>query len=85
MDSLKAYRAGRKHAAMQRAVAAVIKGDSDAENIAAFYAIQPRAAAQRGQTWFRISQTNASLPQPERGQSIDGDTQHQGPGQRRIS
>ncbi len=50
VDALKAYRAGRKHAAMQRAVAAVIKSDSDAENIAAFYAIQPRGAAERGQT-----------------------------------
>ena len=50
VDALKAYRAGRKHAAMQRAVAAVIKSDSDAENIAAFYAIQPRTAAERGQT-----------------------------------
>ncbi|MGO9008168.1 MAG: c-type cytochrome [Beijerinckiaceae bacterium] len=50
VDSLKAYRAGRKHATMQRAVAAVIKSDSDAENIAAFYAIQPGTAAERGQT-----------------------------------
>jgi len=50
VDALKAYRAGRKHAAMQRAVAAVIKSDSDAENIAAFYAVQPRGAAERGQT-----------------------------------
>jgi cytochrome c553 len=50
VDALKAYRAGRKHAAMQRAVAAVIRSDGDAENIAAFYAIQPRAAAERGQT-----------------------------------
>lgn len=49
-DAIKSYRAGRKHAAMQRAVAAVIKSDSDAENIAAFYAIQPRAAAEHGQT-----------------------------------
>ena len=50
VDSLKAYRAGRKHAAMQRAVAAVIKSDSDAENIAAFYATQPRSVAEHGQT-----------------------------------
>ena len=50
VDALKAYRAGRKHPAMQRAVAAVIKSDSDAENIAAFYAIQPGTAAEHGQT-----------------------------------
>ncbi len=50
VEALKAYRAGRKHAAMQRVVAAVIKSDGDAENIAAFYAIQPRTAAERGQT-----------------------------------
>ena len=50
VDALKAYRAGRKHAAMQRAVAAVIKSDSDAENIAAFYASQTRTAAEHGQT-----------------------------------
>jgi len=50
VDALKAYRAGRKHAAMQRAVAAVVKSDSDADNIAAFYAIQPRGAAEHGQT-----------------------------------
>jgi cytochrome c553 len=50
VDALKAYRAGRKHAAMQRAVAAVIKSDSDAENIAAFYASQPGTAAEHGQT-----------------------------------
>jgi cytochrome c553 len=50
VDALKAYRAGRKHAAMQRAVAAVIKSDSDAENIAAFYANQPRPVAEHGQT-----------------------------------
>jgi cytochrome c553 len=50
VDALKAYRAGRKHATMQRAVAAVVKSDSDARNIAAFYAIQPGTAAERGQT-----------------------------------
>ena len=50
MDALKAYRAGRKHAAMQRVVSVVIKSDTDAENIAAFYAIQPGTAAERGQT-----------------------------------
>jgi cytochrome c553 len=50
VDSLKAYRAGRKHATMQRAVAAVIKSDSDARNIAAFYAMQPGTVAERGQT-----------------------------------
>ncbi len=50
VEALKAYRAGRKHAAMQRVVAAVIKSDRDAENIAAFYGIQPRTAAERGQT-----------------------------------
>ncbi len=50
VDSLKAYVAGRKHATMQRAVAAVIKSDSDARNIAAFYAMQPGTVAERGQT-----------------------------------
>ena len=50
VEALKAYRAGRKHAAMQRVVAAVVKSDDEAENIAAFYAIQPRTAAERGQT-----------------------------------
>ncbi len=50
VDSLKAYRAGRKHPAMQRVVTAIIKSDGDAENIAAFYAVQPATAAERGQT-----------------------------------
>jgi len=49
-DALKAYRAGRKHAQMQRAVAALVKSDADAENIAAFYAIQPGTATVNGQT-----------------------------------
>jgi cytochrome c553 len=50
VDALKAYRAGRKHAQMQRAVAALVKSDTDAENIAAFYAVQPGTATVRGQT-----------------------------------
>ncbi len=50
VDALKSYRAGRKHAAMQRAVAAVIRSDSDAENVAAFYAAQQRTSAEHGQT-----------------------------------
>ena len=50
VNALKAYRAGRKHGAMQRAVGALIKSDNDAENIAAFYAAQPGAAALRGRT-----------------------------------
>jgi cytochrome c553 len=50
VDALKSYRAGRKHAAMQRVVGAIIKSDSDAENIAAFYAIQPGTVAEHGQT-----------------------------------
>jgi cytochrome c553 len=50
VDALKAYRAGRKHAAMQRVVAVAVKSDADAENIAAFYAVQPGTAAENGQT-----------------------------------
>jgi len=50
VDAIKAYRAGRKHAAMQRAVAVAIKGDKDSENIAAFYAAEPRTAVEHGQT-----------------------------------
>lgn len=50
VDALKAYQAGRKHAKMQRAVAALVKSDADAENVAAFYATQPGVAAIHGQT-----------------------------------
>jgi len=50
VDALKAYRAGRKHAAMQRVVAVAVKSDADAENIAAFYTVQPGTAAEHGQT-----------------------------------
>ncbi len=50
VDALKAYQAGRKHPAMQRAVGVVIKNDQEAQDIAAFYATRPPAAAERGQT-----------------------------------
>ena len=50
VDAIKAYHAGRKHAAMQRAVAVAIKSDKDIENIAAFYAAEPRTAVEHGQT-----------------------------------
>jgi len=50
VDALKAYQAGRKHPKMQRAVAALVKSDADAENIAAFYATQPGVAVIQGQT-----------------------------------
>ena len=48
VSAIKAYHAGRKHAAMQRAVANV--SDKDAENIAAFYAVQKLTPAEHGQT-----------------------------------
>jgi len=83
VDALKAYRAGRKHAAMQRVVSVAVKSDADAEDIAAFYATQPGTAAQRGQTLTQDiadkcnrchspSVDNPSLPIPNiRGQDRD--------------
>lgn len=50
VDALKAYRAGRVHPAMQRVVSVAIKSDSDAWNIAAYYATQPGKPAEHGQT-----------------------------------
>jgi len=50
IDALKAYRAGREHPIMQRAVSALVKSDTDAENIAAFYAIQRGTPSENGQT-----------------------------------
>ena len=35
---------------MQRVVAVAVKSNADAENIAAYYAVQPGAAAEHGQT-----------------------------------
>jgi cytochrome c553 len=50
VNALKAYHAGRKHAAMQRAAAIIVKSDKDSEDIAAFYAVQKSTPAVRGQT-----------------------------------
>ncbi len=81
--ALKAYRAGRAHPQMQRAVAALVKTDADAENIAAFYAVQQGAAAVHGETLIQdiagkcnrchsTSVDNPSLEVPNiRGQDMD--------------
>jgi cytochrome c553 len=47
VKSTKAYRATRKHDAMQRAVAGL--SDADIDNIAAFYAVQKSRPAEKGQ------------------------------------
>jgi len=44
---IRSYRAGRKHEAMQRAVAAL--SDKDIDNIAAFYSVQKSRPAENGQ------------------------------------
>ena len=83
VDALKAYRAGRSHAEMQRVVAVAIKSDSDIDNIAAFYAVQPHTEVEHGQTLLQdiadkcnrchsSGVTNPSLVTPNiRGQDKD--------------
>jgi cytochrome c553 len=48
MKALRAYRTSRRHAIMQRAIAAL--SDKDIENIAAFYSVQRSQPAESGQT-----------------------------------